>query len=74
MTEDQKKRKAEFDALFARLPGKKVDRVRAIADALCCTEGTVRIWLVKPGAKSARAISASNLKLLERQFPPAEQP
>lgn len=67
MTQDQQRRKAEFDKLFDSLPGKNVEKIRAIADALYCRENTVRIYRLK---KPTRVIPDSKLKILQRHFQP----
>ena len=63
MTPEQ--RKAEFDKLFDSLPGKNVERIRAVADVLFCRENTVRIWRMK---QPTRVIPESKLKMLQRHF------
>lgn len=63
MTEDQKARKAEFDKLFDSLPGKNVEKIRAVCAVLFCKENTVRVWRMKT---PTRVIPASKLKILQR--------
>ena len=58
-------RKAEFDKLFDSLPGKNVEKIRAVAGALFCAENTVRIWRMK---KPPRVIPEAKLKMLQRHF------
>lgn len=58
-------RKAEFDKLFDSLPGKNIEKIRAVADALYCRENTVRIWRLR---KPTRVIPEVKLKLLKRFF------
>jgi hypothetical protein len=65
MTEDQQRRKAEFDKLFDSLPGKNVEKIRRIADILCCRENSVRIYRLK---KPTRVIPDSKLKILRREL------
>lgn len=58
-------RKAEFDALFARLPGpKNIDRIRQVCAALYCKENTVRQWRM---TKPVRIIPESKLMILRRE-------
>lgn len=65
MTPDQQRRKAEFDKLFDGLPGKNVERIRAIAAALYCAENSVRIYRLK---NPTRVIPESKLRILQRHF------
>lgn len=58
-------RKREFDKLFDSLPGKNVEKIRAIAAALFCRENTVRIWRLK---EPTRVIPEAKLKMLQRHF------
>jgi hypothetical protein len=58
-------RKAAFDKLFDSLPGKNVEKIRAVADTLYCRENTVRIWRMQ---KPTRVIPESKLKMLQRHF------
>ena len=45
MTDDQKQRKAEFDRLFAQMPGRNnTERLRAVCAAAVVQQGTVRQW------------------------------
>lgn len=67
MTPDQQRRKAEFDKLFDSLPGKNVERLRAVSAVLYCQINTVRIWRLK---KPTRVIPDSKLKILQRHFQP----
>ena len=67
MTSEQ--RKAEFDKLFDSLPGKNVEKIRRMADVLCCAENTIRIYRLK---KPTRTIPASKLRILQRELAPAE--
>ena len=61
MTPDQ--RKTEFDKLFDSLPGKNVEKIRRIADVLCCRENTIRIYRLK---KTTRVIPEGKLRILQR--------
>lgn len=65
MNDDQKRRKAEFDNLFDKLPGSNVERLRAVAAVLYCQENTVRIWRMK---NPPRVITDASLKILQRHF------
>lgn len=56
-------RKAEFDRLFESLPGRNIERLRRVADALFCKENTVRIWRMKA---PPRVIPEAKLKILQR--------
>jgi len=68
MTEDQQRRKAEFDQLFDSLTGKNVEKIRRMADVLCCRENTIRIYRLK---KPTRVIPESKLRILKRALVPA---
>jgi hypothetical protein len=61
MTPDQ--RKTEFDKLFDSLPGKNVEKIRRIADVLCCRENTIRIYRLR---KTTRVIPEGKLRILQR--------
>jgi hypothetical protein len=61
MTPDQ--RKTDFDKLFDSLPGKNVEKIRRIADVLCCRENTIRIYRLK---KTTRVIPEGKLRILQR--------
>lgn len=63
MAPDQ--RKIEFDKLFDSLPGKNVEKIRRIADVLCCRENTIRIYRLK---KTTRVIPESKLRILQREL------
>lgn len=63
MAPDQ--RKIEFDKLFDSLPGKNVEKIRRIADVLCCRENTIRIYRLK---KPTRVIPESKLRILQREL------
>jgi len=63
MTPDQ--RKTEFDKLFNGLPGKNVEKIRAVCAALYCKENTVRVWRMK---QPTRVIPEAKLKMLQRHF------
>lgn len=65
MNPDQKRRKEEFDRLFNSLPGKNVERLRAVADVLFCKTNTVRIWRMK---EPPRVIPDAKLQMLQRHF------
>jgi hypothetical protein len=65
MTEDQQRRKAEFDKLFDSLPGKNIEKIRRIADILYCRENSVRIYRLK---KPTRVIPDGKLKILRREL------
>lgn len=69
MTEDQQRRKAEFDKLFDSLPGKNMERLRAVSGVLYCKINTVRIWRLK---KPSRVIPDGKLKILQRHFNPQQ--
>ena len=56
-------RKAAFDKLFDSLPGKNVERIRRMADVLCCRENTIRIYRLK---NPTRIIPESKLRILQR--------
>jgi hypothetical protein len=58
-------RKAAFDKLFDSLPGKNVEKIRRIADVLCCRENTIRIYRLK---KPTRVIPESKLRILQRSL------
>lgn len=58
-------RQDAFNKLFDSLPGKNVERLRAIAAALYCRENTVRIWRLD---KPPRVIPEAKLRLLQRHF------
>jgi hypothetical protein len=58
-------RKTAFDKLFESLPGKNVEKIRAVAEALYCQPNTVRIWRMQ---KPTRVIPESKLKMLQRHF------
>lgn len=58
-------RKREFDKLFESLPGKNIEKIRAVCAVLFCQENTVRIWRMK---QPARVIPEAKLKMLQRHF------
>ena len=58
-------RKQAFDKLFDSLPGKNVEKIRAVCAVLFCRENTVRVWRMK---KPARVIPEAKLKMLQRHF------
>lgn len=58
-------RKQAFDQLFDGLPGKNVEKIRAVADALYCKPNTVRIWRMQ---KPPRTIPEAKLRMLRRHF------
>lgn len=60
-------RKREFDKLFDSLPGKNIEKIRAIAAVLFCKDNTVRIWRMK---QPTRVIPEAKLKMLQRHFQP----
>lgn len=62
MTKEE--RRAEFETLFGKMPGRPVDRIRAICEILHCAEITVRIWRIK-GEKSGRVIPEQKLQILK---------
>ncbi len=62
MTKDE--RRAEFETLFDQMPGKPVERIRAICEILHCAEITVRIWRTN-GEKSGRVIPEQKLQILK---------
>lgn len=65
MTQDQQRRKAEFDKLFDSLPGKNVEKIRQVAKMLCCRENTVRIYRLK---EPTRFIPDGKLQILRREI------
>lgn len=62
MTKDE--RRAEFETLFGKMPGRPVERIRTICEILHCAEITVRIWRIK-GEKSGRVIPEQKLQILK---------
>lgn len=62
MTKEE--RRAEFETLFDQMPGKPVERIRAICEILHCAEITVRIWRTN-GEKSGRVIPEQKLQILK---------
>lgn len=56
-------RKRQFDALLAKMPGEKADKLNAVADLLFCKPDTVRIWAL---ANPPRVIPEHKLKMLQR--------
>lgn len=68
MNEDQARRKAEFDKLFESIPGKNVEKIRRIADVLCCRENTIRVYRLK---KPTRVIPDGKLRILQRDLAPS---
>ena len=58
-------RKRDFDKLFESLPGKNIEKIRAVCAVLFCQENTVRIWRMK---QPARVIPEAKLKMLQRHF------
>lgn len=58
-------RKHEFDKLFESLPGKNIDKIRAVCGALFCRENTVRTWRMR---NPPRVIPEAKLKMLKRHF------
>lgn len=54
-----------LNALFDALPGKNIERIRAICAVLHCTENTVRIWRMKT---PSRVIPAAKLRILRDHF------
>jgi hypothetical protein len=58
-------RKAEFDRLYETLPGRNIDRIRAVCDVLFCKPNTVRIWRMKA---TQQIIPESKLRILQRVF------
>lgn len=62
MTPDE--RRAEFARIWDGLPGRDVDRLRAIAAAAHVGEQTVRQWRINPERKYARAIPARSLRMI----------
>lgn len=64
MTKEQ--RKAEFDRLFESIPGRNIDRIRAVCGILFCKPNTVRVWRVKTGLN--RVIPADKLQILQREL------
>lgn len=47
MTEDQARRKAEFDRLYESIPGKNMDRIRRVCEILCYRPNTIHILRMK---------------------------
>jgi hypothetical protein len=58
-------RKTEFNKLFDSLPGKNVEKIRAICAVLFCRENTVRVWRMN---RPTRVIPEAKLKMLQRHF------
>lgn len=58
-------RKTEFNRLFESIPGKNIDRVKAVAEVLFCRHNTVRIWRIK---NPTRIIPEAKLMMLKRHF------
>lgn len=58
-------RQAEFNKLFDALPGRNVDKLKRVSEALFCKTNTVRIWRMK---KPPRVIPESKLKILQRSI------
>jgi len=63
MTPEQ--RQAEFNRLFEAIPGRNVDRIKRVCDAILCRPNTVRIWRM---ARPPRVISARSLQMLRRHL------
>lgn len=63
LTAEQKARRAEFDAIFEAMPGKNIERLRAVATALRCEVNTVRGWRL---SEPHRVISQKRLALLKQ--------
>ena len=60
MTEEQ--RRDEFNSIWLAMPGRPIDRLRAVASALHCKENTVRIWRLK--SPTGRVIPEQKLMIL----------
>jgi hypothetical protein len=63
-------RKTEFNRLFESIPGKNIDRVKAVAEVLFCRPNTVRIWRIK---SPTRIIPEAKLLMLKRHFAAATE-
>lgn len=59
---DKQQRIDGFNAIFESLPGKNIDKIRAICAVLHCTENTVRIWRMK---EPPRVIPEAKLRILQ---------
>jgi hypothetical protein len=65
MTEDQARRRAEFDRLFEAIPGKNVERIRRICEILHYQPNTVRTLRM---AKPPRVMPDRMLAILRREL------
>ena len=65
LTAEQLERKAEFDAIFDALPGKNIEKLRAVAKVLCLQVNTVRGWRMD---EPYRVISPGRLQILRQQL------
>ena len=66
MTPEQ--RQQEFNALFDALPGKNIEKVRAVCAILHLQENTIRLYRLK---KPARTIPERSLRILRDAARPA---
>lgn len=65
MTDDQKRRKAEFDQLFESIPGKNTDRIKRVCEILHYQPNTIRILrMVNP----PKIIPERMLAILRREL------
>lgn len=62
MTPEQ--RQQEFNQLFDALPGKNIDKIRAVCATLHLRENTVRLYRLDPKARGVRIIPERSLKIL----------
>ncbi len=65
MTEDQQRRKREFDKLFESIPGKNIDRIRRVCEILRYRPNTVRIMRMK---NPPRMLPDRMLEILRREL------
>lgn len=59
---DRQQRQNEFKALFAKLPGTNIEKIRKVCSILHCEENTVRGYIMQ---HPVRAIPRSKLKILQ---------
>ena len=60
-------RRAEFDLIWQRMPGRNIDKLRSIATICGVRENTVRIWRIMRDMPTHRTIPAGRLGLLKRE-------
>lgn len=57
----EQRRKAEYDQLFKAIPGRNIEKIRAVCRIVYCKEQTVRVWNM---GTPQRVISDKTLNIL----------